>query len=1149
MLHESWPQLLIWYSQECRTPVCYVDAKAEFQKALGRGSAVARRWDLLLVKRVDYGVAPECNGGGIGRSPKKPIDQWHRPPRSLRTKIRELHSRESIPVRLELFRLNALVQSVMAGVTLTIAQCLFSCLRESGIARSTYRSRDWSRDDVHIDDCSRVRQMQLLAKERYRLPSKYSLQVGGLICVVQHNNGDGVGTQTGFDSRRGHVRIFACGNCARRCRSSARFLPPFHSDTAPFPPRFILIGSQDIDRVVEVVAGLAKGKGCYRWRIIGSLAIPRPTRAARIAVTVLPRLSQPLYISLRKAVTPPYRGAALGQQKSTNAYADVMEEYRTASHGIRGEPLVASQLISWLASMTTAGRASSQQGHYYRGAWVAQRSLDEVIDCGTAVGDPSEKVDSILEEFDGDTTVGDYSEEDGSAVGIITEEVDVDSAIGDPFEEVMVLSVSCMKKSLALSASCAKKSMALITELPLTAAGKSHAGIGLSNAGVSRLVSIHPQSFALLTIQHRTHHNRHHTHHNQHRMHCNPLRTIHNLLCNPLRSHLCNLLRKQLRPLRNEESALRSQHIDLAYPMQIKPIWTSLLCPRKRSSQNLPMDRKVSFWGSFLQLGGMHFFRGKKGKLEGNLVDFEGKWLILRANRVRFPAGSPRLSHVENVVDFAIGRRIYSRPRIQPRIQGHFIFPLGLLSTIQFLTGIEHLPYLQGRHKGHARPTIRACFGIDPITNWNRTSAFQLLPFSVIGTGRIRMKLLRLKVGKRDGRATPPYYLPHPTKANWIQSLTGLLPDFDLWEIEPDDVAGQWNRRTQTRPQLVAANGVATAARSARRHSLLASEIRRPRTENNGVANGLLPGRVAGINQRTASLHDQVGGRQAPRPCLSCRRTAIVNDIFGGPLRANGQGGERKSTPFTDPPSLFFEPPQSEASKDGFGQFVFKAMGEQSFRAALPPRCDVSPAAILEASVRWPYPPCPPHLTNKLVGGPPTLAHTQPGILVLSAIVAAILDADDLDHNPMTLNDHENKNSRKNETDNTINIGGVTRNNDHIKIFEAKCIHMYIRPSNGRWNSGARWGDVTSGASLGWSQSADSDEPVVDVGAGAKKAGNIGNSVLGASADKFDGSIENFVCVAADEVDGSAGISPEVVDGTVVAPISSGVSEDIADAE
>ncbi|KAJ8896292.1 hypothetical protein PR048_001636 [Dryococelus australis] len=59
--------------------------------------------------------------------------------------------------------------------------------------------------------------------------------------------------RTEFDSRRGCVRIFACGNRAGRCRCSMNFLgdplfpPPLHSGIVPYSPRSTITGFQDLD--------------------------------------------------------------------------------------------------------------------------------------------------------------------------------------------------------------------------------------------------------------------------------------------------------------------------------------------------------------------------------------------------------------------------------------------------------------------------------------------------------------------------------------------------------------------------------------------------------------------------------------------------------------------------------------------------------------------------------------------------------------------------------------------------------------------------------------------------------------------------------------------------------------------------------------
>ncbi|KAJ8881157.1 hypothetical protein PR048_017630 [Dryococelus australis] len=56
--------------------------------------------------------------------------------------------------------------------------------------------------------------------------------------------------RTGFNSRRGGSRIFACGNRAGQCRWSTGFLgdlpflPTLHSGSAPYSPHFTLIGCQ-----------------------------------------------------------------------------------------------------------------------------------------------------------------------------------------------------------------------------------------------------------------------------------------------------------------------------------------------------------------------------------------------------------------------------------------------------------------------------------------------------------------------------------------------------------------------------------------------------------------------------------------------------------------------------------------------------------------------------------------------------------------------------------------------------------------------------------------------------------------------------------------------------------------------------------------
>ncbi|KAJ8872776.1 hypothetical protein PR048_026392 [Dryococelus australis] len=91
-----------------------------------------------------------------------------------------------------------------------------------------------------------------------------------------------------------------------------------------------------------------------------------------------------------------------------------------------------------------------------------------------------------------------------------------------------------------------------------------------------------------------------------------------------------------------------------------------------------------------------------------------------------------------------------------------------------------------------------------------------------------------------------------------------------------------------------------------------------------------------------------------------------------------------------------------------------------------------------------------------------------------NSTTATILEAIDTDHAPVTLNDLENKNSRKIQkskqaykvTDYYHHIG--SRNTVHVNVSEAKCLHMYVRPSDEAMEQVER---ILGGASLGWSES------------------------------------------------------------------------------
>ncbi|KAJ8889748.1 hypothetical protein PR048_009249 [Dryococelus australis] len=74
----------------------------------------------------------------------------------------------------------------------------------------------------------------------------------------------------------------------------------------------------------------------------------------------------------------------------------------------------------------------------------------------------------------------------------------------------------------------------------------------------------------------------------------------------------------------------------------------------------------------------------------------------------------------------------------------------------------------------------------------------------------------------------------------------------------------------------------------------------------------------------------------------------------------------------------------------------------------------------------------------------------------------------------------------------------------------------------------------------------DLDGPVGDVGAGAKEAGNCGNGVLGTSAEKFDGSIENFEGITAEEFDGTV---PSVDDPAALVAVNAGSDVGVTDEE
>ncbi|KAJ8887434.1 hypothetical protein PR048_013649 [Dryococelus australis] len=111
------------------------------------------------------------------------------------------------------------------------------------------------------------------------------------------------------------------------------------------------------------------------------------------------------------------------------------------------------------------------------------------------------------------------------------------------------------------------------------------------------------------------------------------------------------------------------------------------------------------------------------------------------------------------------------------------------------------------------------------------------------------------------------------------------------------------------------------------------------------------------------------------------------------------------------------------------------------------------------------------------------------------------------------------------------------RGTPFTSMYLRRNAYMYMRPSGGAME---RWSESWV-KSVCRSQSADSDGPVGDVGAGVKEVGNAAHDILGTSAEKYGGPIEDSVGVTAEYDDGTTSTTPEEVYGTVVTTISSGV--------
>ncbi|KAJ8873386.1 hypothetical protein PR048_027022 [Dryococelus australis] len=96
---------------------------------------------------------------------------------------------------------------------------------------------------------SALRTSLLRATWYYLLPFPPYGRGGVVVRLLAFHQGE-----TGFDSRRRRLRIFACGNRAGRCHWSAGFFrgdlpfpPLLHPGAAPCSPRFTPIGSQDLN--------------------------------------------------------------------------------------------------------------------------------------------------------------------------------------------------------------------------------------------------------------------------------------------------------------------------------------------------------------------------------------------------------------------------------------------------------------------------------------------------------------------------------------------------------------------------------------------------------------------------------------------------------------------------------------------------------------------------------------------------------------------------------------------------------------------------------------------------------------------------------------------------------------------------------------
>ncbi|KAJ8888591.1 hypothetical protein PR048_008083 [Dryococelus australis] len=232
----------------------------------------------IRIERGENGAAPECNGQGNGRSPRKPADQRHRPAQrktycmliNLLTKhpnftiigtavTERLHcsppsiaNRVQFPVgslpdfrKCKSCRKTLLVSGVFSGISRSPRPCIPALLHShlisppSAFKTSLLRAVQISQFNFTI----------LVPAATFCWPNvwRWSWANVGKCKLTQRQNVTRPAylppSRTGFNPTPGHSQIFACGNRAGRCRCSVgvlRVIPsplPFNFGTALYSPQ------------------------------------------------------------------------------------------------------------------------------------------------------------------------------------------------------------------------------------------------------------------------------------------------------------------------------------------------------------------------------------------------------------------------------------------------------------------------------------------------------------------------------------------------------------------------------------------------------------------------------------------------------------------------------------------------------------------------------------------------------------------------------------------------------------------------------------------------------------------------------------------------------------------------------------------------